>query len=299
MKCRGTDKSVNSYMLDGIFLKDALYTLHKLIGGRSCLCNGIIGNTEVFCYAEIVVRQKLNKLNGISELCAEFGSLTEVVIIAVEERNNGDTNLKLSAGCGNLSCVIDNGLIGDGYNGLVLFGIHMLEVIKEEVCVGKNLLNGLPGGKAGCIDGNMNTLGLKTLCNLNYEINLSKALTAGDGNTAAGTVIEGLILKKSLYESVNSIILAADVKGIGIAYLGTLSAVIAEGTVYMDELYHFVGLGVKSLTCGLNGTLGAGLDAALLANFRSLTAHGYPAELRIILLGLGGVAPGAAERAAL
>ena len=286
--------------VETIAKEDLLEMFHLLVGGRSSFGNNFIADTKMFGNAKIVVRKKLNNSDSfVAKRGAEFGGCSDILLTIVETRDNRNANLELCACSGKTSCVFKNRTVGNACNSFVGGVIHVFKVVKVEIGIGEGLFYGFPLGEAGGVQSSVEALFLKLFKKSDGKCGLAHSFAAGYGYTAAGKFEERLIGANLYHNLFNSVSLAADIESMGVADFSAFAAVVAESAVYVDKLNILLSYGVFALGTVFNGTLGAGLDAALLAKLCAYASHAYPAELGVECLRFGAVAPGAAKGAAL
>ena len=177
-------------------------------------------------------------------------------------------------------------------------GIHILQIVQEQIGIGQDGLDGGPGSKARGVNGRVDALRLALLEDLQQKLVLAQALTAGDGHAAAGALEEGHVPSDALHNLFQSVVRAAHVQSLGGADLGALAAVVAVGAVRVHQGDLLIALQVQLFLAGLDAVMGTYVQTvAAFLDAHALDLH--PVELRGECLGLGAVAPEAVQGAAL
>ena len=144
----------------------------------------------------------------------------------------------------------------------------------------------------------MYPFGLACLQKLKRKFGLAEAFAAGDRDAAAGSLEERHVASDPLHNLVNRIVGAAHIQRLGGAGFGAFAALVAFGPVDGNEGDFLVARQGFFLFPADDGAIRADIQA-VAAFFDADALDFHPVELRLERLGLGAVAPGAAQGAAL
>ena len=198
-----------------------------------------------------MVRQQLNNVKTVLNLYAELCGGLDIFLAVIELGDNGITNLQSAAGLYDFLGILEDELIRHANQLFAALGVHVLEVIKEQIYIGQNLHIALGGSKTRCIESYVEAFFAALLGKSESEIKLAHGFTAGDGYAAAGLLIILLVLANGLHAIFNGHAAQGIVKRGGGTCLDALKTSVALGAVD-NRLSNFI----VTLESGLEGTFG-------------------------------------------